>query len=152
MRRAGGRGLLRLGITLLLVATALAFSEKVGEWPARELGGTTESSQAPDAPTLQDPSPVVVDAAPVAPAPVVAAGPARDTVGLFDPRLGRWYLRDPAGTTTSFSFGAPAGHPLVGDWDCDGIDTPGVYQSSGGYIYLRNSNSSGASDFRLFLG
>ncbi|HHC07442.1 MAG TPA: hypothetical protein ENK55_01815 [Actinobacteria bacterium] len=40
----------------------------------------------------------------------------------------------------------------MGDWDCDGVDTPGLYRRSDGYVYLRNSNSQGVADVRFFFG
>ena len=82
-------------------------------------------------------------------APPVAAD---DTVGLVDPESGVWYLRDGAGVVTSFFYGNPGDYPLVGDWDCDGVDTPGLYRQSDGFVYLRNSNSQGTADVRFFFG
>src|SRR5690606_25012579 len=64
-----------------------------------------------------------------------------------------WYLFDPAnGSTTSFFFGVPGDIPIMGDWDCDGVATPGMYRQSSGYVYLRNSNSQGVADLRYFFG
>ena len=40
----------------------------------------------------------------------------------------------------------------MGDWDCDGVDTPGLHRRSDGLVYLRNSNSEGAADVRFFFG
>ena len=82
-------------------------------------------------------------------APPVAAD---DTVGLVDPESGVWYLRDGAGVVTSFFYGNPGDFPVVGDWNCDGIDTPGLYRQSDGFVYLRNSNSQGVADIRFFFG
>ena len=74
-------------------------------------------------------------------------------VGVMDPSSGLWWLRDPlSGQTTSFYYGKPGDHPMMGDWDCDGIDTPGLYRSEDGYVYLRNSNSQGVADVRFFFG
>jgi hypothetical protein len=74
-------------------------------------------------------------------------------LGLVDPANGMWHLRDGAtGATTSFYFGNPGDVPIVGDWDCDGIETPGLYRRSDGYVYLRNSNTSGDADARYFFG
>ncbi len=74
-------------------------------------------------------------------------------VGLVDPATGTWYLRDPAsGATTSFYFGNPADEPFMGDWDCDGVDTPGLYRKADGYVYLRNSNTQGIADVSFFFG
>ena len=82
----------------------------------------------------------------------VAGGP-EESFGVVDTTTGKWYLRDPLnGETTSFFFGNPADTPFTGDWDCDGVDTPGLYRRSDGYVYLRNSNTSGAADLRFFFG
>jgi len=80
----------------------------------------------------------------------VDADPA--TVGLVDPSAGLWYLRSDAGVVASFYFGNPGDYPIVGDWDCDGDDTPGMYRQSDGYVYLRNSNTQGVADIRFFFG
>lgn len=78
---------------------------------------------------------------------------ASDDVGLVDGETGIWYLRDAAsGETTSFYYGNPSDYPFAGDWDCDGVDTPGLYRQSDGYVYLRNSNTQGIADIRFFFG
>ena len=77
---------------------------------------------------------------------------ADDTVGLVDPATGIWYLRDEGGVVTSFFYGNPGDYPFVGDWNCDGIDTPGLYRQSDGFVYLRNSNTQGIADIRFFFG
>jgi hypothetical protein len=41
---------------------------------------------------------------------------------------------------------------FFGDWNCDGVDTPGLYRQSDGYVYLRNSNSQGVADVKFFFG
>ncbi|MCB1247450.1 MAG: PQQ-dependent sugar dehydrogenase [Acidimicrobiia bacterium] len=81
-----------------------------------------------------------------------AVAVADDTVGLVDPSTGIWNLRDDLGSTFSFYFGNPADLPFAGDWDCDGIDTPGLYRQSDGYVYLRNSNTQGTADVSFFFG
>jgi hypothetical protein len=40
----------------------------------------------------------------------------------------------------------------MGDWDCDGIDSPGLYRQSDGYVYLRDTNTQGNADTRFFFG
>ncbi|MDH3190300.1 MAG: hypothetical protein OEM39_06630, partial [Acidimicrobiia bacterium] len=72
-------------------------------------------------------------------------------IGLVDPVTGKWYLRDATGRTTTFYFGIGGDLPFMGDWDCDGIDTPGVYRQSNDTAYLRNSNTTGVADisFRI---
>ncbi len=87
------------------------------------------------------------------PASPAAANPGdAGTVGLVDPTQGRWYLRDAAGDTTTFFYGNPGDVPFVGDWDCDGVDTPGLYRQSDGFVYLRNANAVGVADWEFFFG
>jgi len=81
------------------------------------------------------------------------AGVPADSVGVVDQTQGLWYLRDPgSGATTSFYFGNPGDYPIMGDWDCDGIDTPGLYRQSDGFVYLRNTNTQGIANIRFFFG
>ena len=80
---------------------------------------------------------------------VIAPG---STVGLVDSSQGRWYLRNAAGEVISFFFGVPGDYPFMGDWDCDGVDTPGLYRQSDGFVYLRNSNTTGPGTISFFLG
>jgi hypothetical protein len=78
---------------------------------------------------------------------------ARDeTVGLVDTSTGIWHLLGNDGNPVSFYYGNPGDHPMVGDWDCDGIETPGLYRRSDGYVYLRNSNTQGVADIRFYFG
>jgi hypothetical protein len=51
-----------------------------------------------------------------------------------------------------FYFGDPGDVAFAGDWNCDGIDTPGLYRRSDGAVYLRNSNTQGVADVRFFFG
>lgn len=74
------------------------------------------------------------------------------TVGAVDPASGQWHLLDEAGAAMSFFFGNPGDLPMMGDWDGDGIDTPGLYRQSDGFVYLRNSNNQGIADIRFFFG
>jgi len=53
---------------------------------------------------------------------------------------------------TSFFFGNPGDVPFSGDWNCDGVETPGLYRRSDGYVYLRNSNTQGVADISFFFG
>jgi hypothetical protein len=73
-------------------------------------------------------------------------------VGLVDPSQGFWHLRYPDGTEDGFYYGNPGDIPFMGDWDCDGVDTPGLYRQSDGFAYLRNENSVGSADIRFFFG
>ena len=73
-------------------------------------------------------------------------------VALFDPVNGKWYLRSGDGSTTSFFYGVPGDVPLMGDWDCDGIDTVGMFRPSNGFAYLRNTNDFGIGEIEFFFG
>ncbi len=85
------------------------------------------------------------------PLPDLAEAPGA-TVGLVDPSQGLWYLQTPTGRTVRFYYGNPGDYPMMGDWDCDGVDTPGLYRQSDGYVYVRNSNTAGIGDVRFFFG
>lgn len=73
-------------------------------------------------------------------------------VGLVDPGTGIWHLRDALGKVKNFYYGNPGDFPFMGDWNCDGVDTPGLYRQSDGFVYLRNSNTQGIADVRFFFG
>ena len=73
-------------------------------------------------------------------------------VGLVDPSTGIWHLTRNDGSRMSFYFGNPGDTPMVGDWNCNGVDTPGLYRQSDGYVYLRNSNTQGNADVRFYFG
>jgi hypothetical protein len=73
-------------------------------------------------------------------------------VGLVDPGQGRWSLKGWQGEMSTFYYGNPGDVPFMGDWDCDGVDTPGLYRQSDGYAYLRNSNTEGVADIKFFFG
>ena len=72
----------------------------------------------------------------------------QDTSGRFH----RWETVSAPHGETSFYFGDPGDVSFAGDWDCDGIDTPGLYRRSDGFVYLRNSNTQGVADIRFFFG
>ena len=82
------------------------------------------------------------------------------SVGLVDPSQGRWHLYDTDGLglnalgdeIATFFYGNPGDFPIMGDWDCDGIDTPGMYRQSDGFVYLRNSSTVGVADIKFFFG
>ena len=72
----------------------------------------------------------------------------QDSGGLWH----RWETISAPRVTTSFYFGNPGDVAFAGDWDCDGVDTPGLYRQSDGFVYLRNSNTQGIADIRFFFG
>jgi hypothetical protein len=67
-------------------------------------------------------------------------------------RFHRWHTVSAPHATSSFFFGNPGDVAFAGDWNCDGVDTPGLYRRSDGYVYLRNSNTEGVADIRFFFG
>ncbi len=85
-------------------------------------------------------------------ASAAGSAPAPPDVGLVDPSQGEWHLRDAVGSVSSFFFGNPGDFPMMGDWNCDGIDTPGMYRQSDGFVYLSNANQSQVADIRFFFG
>jgi hypothetical protein len=60
-----------------------------------------------------------------------------DQVVLVEPN-GRWHIQVPGSLDYTFWYGVPGDIPLLGDWDGDGIDTPGVYRPSHGSAHLTN--------------
>ncbi|MDH3398564.1 MAG: hypothetical protein OEM81_12150 [Acidimicrobiia bacterium] len=75
-----------------------------------------------------------------------------ETVGLHDPATGRWHLSRSDTSIASFDFGNPGDIAFVGDWNCDGVDTPGLFRQSDGFVYLRNSNDSGPANISFYFG
>ncbi len=85
--------------------------------------------------------------------PVYLPASPNHTTGLVDPSQGKWYLYDDAGVLdTSFFYGNPGDYPFMGDWNGDGVETPGLYRQADGYVYLRNTNSVGVADIKFFFG
>ena len=109
------------------------------------MGGWTPG--APDA-WFQNSKSVAPDAGPE------CLGASCDTIGYVS-QGGEWFISDrprTVGDVTEFFYGNPADAPFMGDWDCDGIDTPGLYRRSDGYVYLRNSNTQGIADLEFYFG
>ncbi len=85
--------------------------------------------------------------------PVWRAPNAKHTTGLVDPSTGKWHLYNEDGLLdTSFYYGNPGDYPFVGDWNCNTIETPGLYRQSDGYVYLRSSNTQGVADIKFYFG
>ncbi|MFO7699864.1 MAG: hypothetical protein R6W79_04580 [Acidimicrobiia bacterium] len=78
--------------------------------------------------------------------------PHEQAVGLVDPATGVWRLPGTDGFIESFYYGNPGDIPFLGDWDCNGTATPGLFRKSDAYAYLRNHNSAGVADIRFFFG
>jgi subtilisin family serine protease len=83
---------------------------------------------------------------------VLPGGPRHDSIGMVDTGRGVWDLLAADGSRRLFYYGNPGDVPIVGDWDCDGVDTPGLYRPSDGFVYLRNSNSEGIADVSFYFG
>jgi hypothetical protein len=69
----------------------------------------------------------------------------------------QWFLRNSNNSgpaDISFFYGSPDSkeRPVVGDWNGDGIDTPGVVGRTLPRWDLRNSNSGGAADVSFYYG
>jgi len=77
---------------------------------------------------------------------------APDSFGLVDPASGMWHLFDGGVQVSAFYFGNPGDLPFTGDWNCDGVDTPGLYRQADGFVYLRGSNTQGAADIAFYFG
>lgn len=93
------------------------------------------------------------------------------TVALYNITPSRFFLRNSntpgeadsvfqyGPSTTSFSCGVPppyycstGWYPVAGDWNGDGTDTIGVYNSGAGLFALRNSNMTGGADITFRYG
>jgi hypothetical protein len=77
-----------------------------------------------------------------------------DTIAFVDPgsEVNLYDSIHVGAGVSDFYFGGPADMPLMGDWDCDGTATPGMYRESNGFVYLRNSNTTGDADMEFFFG
>jgi hypothetical protein len=77
-----------------------------------------------------------------------------DTVAFqdFGGRFQIWGEATTGQVASSFYYGNPGDVPFSGDWNCDGVETLGLYRRSDGYVYLRNSNTQGVADISFFFG
>jgi len=73
-------------------------------------------------------------------------------LALFDSTRGQWHLRYGDGSVESFYFGIPGDVPLLGDWNCDGVDSVALFRPSSGFVYLSNRNSFGFAESDFFYG
>jgi hypothetical protein len=84
-------------------------------------------------------------------------GDGTDTVGLYNPATGIFYLKNsnsagPADITFAYGPGSLGWKPLTGDWNGDSLVTLGLYAPSGGGFYLKNSLAGGAADITFSYG
>jgi hypothetical protein len=80
-----------------------------------------------------------------------------DTVGLFNPAAGSFFLRNShsgGAADVTFFYGPANGgwRPIAGDWNGDGVDSVGLHHAAGGAFFLRNSHTAGAADVAFFYG
>lgn len=74
----------------------------------------------------------------------VLGGP--DSVGVVDPLTGEWVALRADGERTVFSFGEVGDIPVVGDWNCNGIATPGVWRESTYEFLTLDAVGNGSED------
>ena len=74
-----------------------------------------------------------------------------DRVGVIGSGSGAWQLWFDDAAYSRFFFGNPGDRGFMGDWNCDGVATPGLYRPDG-FVYLRNTNNQGVADVRYFFG
>ncbi len=74
--------------------------------------------------------------------------PNEGSAGGYVDAGGQWFLPGLA----PFWFGVPGDIPFLGDWNGDGLETPGLYRPSTGYAYVRNSNDTGMADTEWYMG
>jgi lysophospholipase L1-like esterase len=80
-----------------------------------------------------------------------------DSVLLVEPN-GRWHIRRAGQADYTFFYGVPGDVPIFGDWNGDGVATPGAYRvgPGGGFAYLTNTlppdGGAGIADFSYFFG
>lgn len=80
-----------------------------------------------------------------------------DTVGVYVPTSGSWFLRNmnsSGAANVVFGYG-PANLgwiALRGDWDGNGTDTVGLYDPASGNFFLKNTNAAGGADLVYGFG
>ncbi|NND13187.1 MAG: hypothetical protein HKO10_04425, partial [Acidimicrobiia bacterium] len=82
----------------------------------------------------------------------IALADSTERPSFVNANTGEWLVSVDGGGHSSLYYGSPGDQPLVGDWDCDGVGSPGAYRSSDGYVYLRNAVDTGPGTVRFFLG
>lgn len=76
----------------------------------------------------------------------------RSQLAVQDPGLGKWFLRLGEGVEHPFYYGVPGDVPMMCDWDGDGVDTVGLYRRYSGFVYLRDSNTTGFANVEFHFG
>ena len=88
------------------------------------------------------------------PPPPCLVGGVCDVVARVDAggEWGVWDALVASPGVNEFYFGNPGDVPFMGDWDGDGVATPGLYRQSDGFVYVRDSNTQGVADVEFFFG
>jgi hypothetical protein len=81
-----------------------------------------------------------------------------ETPGVYRPSTQEFLLSDTPGntgtnpqTTRVVKFGLPGDLPVIGDWDGDGVDTPGTYRPSDGKFRLTDATTGVPAADKTFL-
>ena len=83
-----------------------------------------------------------------------------DTVSIYRPNEGRFYIIDRLGfesdglgaADVDYLFGNIGDQPFAGDFTGDGVDTIGLYRKIDSFVYLRYSHDQGTADHSFFYG
>jgi peptidase M23-like protein len=123
------------------------------QWETRKDGVLENPMPHLDA-AIRIPAPGEIPPPPVPLVPPCPEGSACDSVITVDDAglWGLWGAIDDAPIVDSFYYGDPGDVPFMGDWDGDGVATPGLYRQSDGYVYIRDSNTQGVADREFFFG
>lgn len=87
---------------------------------------------------------------------VFEAGAGEDSVGVYNPGTGTFFLRTTNNSgdadMPAFNFGPGTSNliPIAGDWDGDGVTTIGLYDPNTALFSLRNANDEGPADVPAF--
>ena len=87
--------------------------------------------------------------------PLAMTSQGRRVPAVFRPSTGQWFIAtqyefgSPDGVIV-LSFGSPGDFPVVGDWDGDGNQTPGVFRA--GVFYQLDTLRSGGADREVRFG
>jgi glucose/arabinose dehydrogenase len=83
-----------------------------------------------------------------------------DTVSVYRPSEQTFYIINELGdgdeglgaAEIDYVFGDPGDIPFTGDFDDDDIDTVGLYRTSNGLMYFKNSHTTGNADDEFYYG
>jgi hypothetical protein len=84
-------------------------------------------------------------------------GDLTDTVGLYNPATGGFFLRNihaggPADVAYAYGPGGLGWLPIAGDWNADGVTTVGLQNPVTSTFFLRNVHAPGAADVTFAYG